>query len=125
MNIQNEDQKIIALLKHQKDIMPSEDLLRSTLHKLPSPQYRAFKSPYLSLIQKFSLATVAIVVIAGGGVFYAYHYQSTMPSAATVSVASGNSNAALNSDLNAIDTQLAGLSTDTAAADQALNKTEN
>jgi hypothetical protein len=123
MNTQNEEQKTIALLGSQKGLMPSEDLLHATLRKLSSSS--VVKSPYLSLIQKFSLAAAAILVFAGGGAFYAFHNQANSTVPAASSVTPGNSDAALAADLSSVDAQMNGLSSDTAAADNALNKTGN
>ena len=122
----------VDLLKKQKTVVPSEELLRNTLAKINTGN--PIKSPYqdkflfhLSKFQKYSfVSVVAVVLVITGGAFLNHHSVSPQQPASnnisqTAVISQGDSDASLNQDLNAIDTQMNGLDSDNSNTDQALS----
>jgi hypothetical protein len=132
-----EEVEIINILQSQKNgVRPSEELLRSALDKLPVGV--PIKSPYagyLSYFKKFGVASVALVMLIVGGVFFGrYESGGTSNSIAQVTkpitqptenensaLSSKDTDTALEQDMNAVDAQLNGLNMDTANVDSSLN----
>ena len=120
----------IDVLQKQKSIIPSEKLLQDTLNKIAFES--KIKSPYqegvlhgnlwfrFSRVQKYSLTSLAVILIITGGVFL---NKNTNPpqemvnnvsqqTQQTMTSQTDNSDSALQQDLNSIDVQMSELESD-------------
>jgi hypothetical protein len=118
----------IKALGAGKDIRPDAELLEKVLRQLPAGE--PIKSPFLKHVstwQKWGAIVGVFIFFATGGLL-ADHYlkpnQAVTGSSTGIQVTSSSvndtSNAALQQDLNSIDSQMNGLDSDNSQIDQAL-----
>lgn len=125
----------ITMLKKANNLEASMSLTQNVLNRLPhSPKqvvspYTGFKGVlhYMSNLQRFGIASLAVAVLIIGGIIYNTHTKSQIVTTAdNTSISSTNtSNAALNNDMNLIDNQMSGLDSDNANTDQAIAHQEH
>ena len=114
----------IEHLKVAQSAKPSVELLRSTLEKISTPIPSSLGRVSFPL-WKISVSIFALAVLVIGGttiIGHRFNSPSNGSGFQTISMnnSSDTSDAALNQDVAAIDSQLGGLSSDETQADQAL-----
>jgi hypothetical protein len=113
-------------VQKEKEVRPTEELLRSTLQKISKPILSTFSWGSFVIEKKkvLSFAAIALLLIAGG-VGVMEHMWSGAGSNApvlTMNEPGDTSDTALGNDVAVIDSQLDGLNADNAATDQVLGQ---
>ena len=127
----------MRVLQNQKDaVRPPEELLRSTLQKLPNgTPLRSPYAEYWTYFKKFGVASVALLMLVVGGIFFGrYEFGGSQneiaqniqpitepPEKENATISSKDNDAALEQDMNAVDAELSGLNMDTSSVDKSLN----
>jgi hypothetical protein len=131
-SLKNSDEEMSkALYEASRRVMPSEDLLRTTLMKIPTESPRIFKpvpSPLTGTIfsyLKIGVPVLVVMVLVAGGTTIAAHTltPSAQPVTLTMSSPTDTSDAAISQDSAVIDSELSSLDTSISSTDQALDYT--
>lgn len=114
----------IQALRAARQVMPSPELLQSTLQKISTPIPSASYMGHFQLRKIGVFVLVVAVLVVGGTTIIGNEFNSNnQQNSQTIAMTnpSDTSDAALVQDTSAIDNQLDGLNSDEAQTDQALN----
>ena len=125
------DEDIIAMLQQRSAaVAPGEAALRSVLANLDRSSEESVPSPYMAptrsffSLKKAAITMLLLVLMVGGGALYT-HQTAPVPAPQQLAVltpeattlSNDTSDAGLDQDIQAIDTQMQGLDSDVSAAE--------